>query len=299
MAVAQPPTAPPVQPRTTEPNEVTIIGHSTLFYWWPVWAVGFLMALLTLIDSTRMVTVPSLSVLTTLEKGTVIDKFDAEGKPEQRTDVKDRDVVLLPKDKGFDRARHPDLAKGAVEPRVHMSPRGGYGVIFALTLLVVVVITNVPLRGMWSVLVIVGTITLVLILNLAGVWEDIRRWWSFLDIRINLGGYLFISTVLLIAWIITVIFFDKQIYFTFSPGQLKVCTEIGGGEQVYSTAGMTVEKRKGDLFRHRILGLGSGDLVVKTTGAQAHQFELDNVLWINRRLKQIEKMLRTVKVEGR
>ena len=27
-----------------EPASVTIIGHSDLFYWWPVWAVGFLEA---------------------------------------------------------------------------------------------------------------------------------------------------------------------------------------------------------------------------------------------------------------
>src|SRR6516165_7171225 len=26
------------------PGEITIISHSNLFYWWPVWAVGFLMA---------------------------------------------------------------------------------------------------------------------------------------------------------------------------------------------------------------------------------------------------------------
>ena len=26
------------------PAEVVIISHSPLFYWWPVWVVGFLMA---------------------------------------------------------------------------------------------------------------------------------------------------------------------------------------------------------------------------------------------------------------
>ena len=29
------------------PTEVVIISHSPLFYWWPVWVVGFLMAVLT------------------------------------------------------------------------------------------------------------------------------------------------------------------------------------------------------------------------------------------------------------
>src|SRR5262249_8350786 len=46
MSVAQP-HSPPLPPTTPERNEVKVISHSTLFYWWPVWAVGFLMALLT------------------------------------------------------------------------------------------------------------------------------------------------------------------------------------------------------------------------------------------------------------
>ena len=28
----------------SRPTEVVIISHSPLFYWWPVWVVGFLMA---------------------------------------------------------------------------------------------------------------------------------------------------------------------------------------------------------------------------------------------------------------
>ena len=40
----------PVQPvpvsvvPDTRPPQVVIISHSPLFYWWPVWVVGFLMA---------------------------------------------------------------------------------------------------------------------------------------------------------------------------------------------------------------------------------------------------------------
>ncbi len=49
---------------------------------------------------------------------------------------------------------------------------------------------------------------------------------------------------------------------------------------------------KCDLFRHWILGLGSGDLVVKTTGAQMHEFDLHNVLFIGKKVKQIEDMLK-------
>ena len=67
---------------------------------------------------------------------------------------------------------------------------------------------------------------------------------------------------------------------------------IGGGQQVYDAVGMTLEKHRSDLFRHSILGLGSGDLTVKTSGAQAHQFEMLNVLFIGKKVQEIEDMLK-------
>src|SRR4051812_18415919 len=51
------PGAPP-----SSPKEITIVSHSTLFYWWPVWAVGFLVAALTYLDGHVMATVPSGTV---------------------------------------------------------------------------------------------------------------------------------------------------------------------------------------------------------------------------------------------
>ena len=64
-------------------------------------------------------------------------------------------------------------------------------------------------------------------------------------------------------WLFTVLLFDRQIYMVFTPGQLKVRTEIGGGEKVYDAVGMTLEKQRSDLFRHWLLGMGSGDLIVR------------------------------------
>jgi hypothetical protein len=61
---------------------------------------------------------------------------------------------------------------------------------------------------------------------------------------------------------------------------------------VYDTVGMTVQKQRSDLFRHWILGLGSGDLLVTTTGAAAHHFDLPNVLFIGKKVQMIEDMLR-------
>ena len=95
---------------------------------------------------------------------------------------------------------------------------------------------------------------------------------------------------------------SKRIVNNVAPEQLgnkTTCTDwtvrdlinhITGGATM---VGMSIEKEKSDLFRHKILGLGSGDLVVRTSGADRHEFHLTNVLFVSRKLQQIEDMQRT------
>jgi hypothetical protein len=276
----------PSSPPSSAQKEITIVSHSTLYYWWPVWAVGFLLGILSLAMGERMVTVPNASVALYHADGS---GKDAEGKDHA---FKDQEVVVLPVGKQLHHRAEIEGGKGPANPKLHMWPNKGFGVLFATVLLLVIVITNVPLRGMWSVMIIVMVIMLSVIFGLAQLWGPILEHLGHLDVRINAGGYFFISGILFITWLVTFVFFDKQIYMIFTPGQLKVCTEIGGGEKVYSAIGMSLEKQRSDLFRHWILGLGSGDLIVKTTGAQAHQFDLPNVLFIGKKVHQIEDMLK-------
>src|SRR5262249_5006666 len=146
------------------------------------------------------------------------------------------------------------------------------------------------------VMVIILIILLSVIFALVGIWDQILAGIGLLDVRINLAGYMVISTVLLAIWLIAFLFFDQQVYMIFTPGQFRVRLEIGEGETAYDTTGMTVQKQRSDLFRHWILGLGSGDLIVRTAGAQAHTFDLPNVLFLGRKVKEIEEMLRTRQV---
>lgn len=267
-------------PTTSTPQSVTVISHSTLFYWWPVWAVGFLMALLTYIDGDLLAVVP---------KGT-------KGVKEVRYDGVQREAYVLPEKGEVARENPQDKSSEPRNLTVHISRSKNYGVIFCTVILLVIAITNVPLRGMWSVVIIITVILLSVIFALAGWWEGITRTLSLLDIRINMGGYLFLSGMLFLGWLVTINFFDKQVYMIFEPGQFKVCTEIGGGEKVYDTIGLTLERQRADLFRHYILGLGSGDLIVKTTGAQSHHFDMPNVLFINKKVAMIEDLLRRQKI---
>ena len=77
----------------------------------------------------------------------------------------------------------------------------------------------------------------------------------------------------------------------FSPGQFRVHLEIGLGETAFDTMGITVHKRQDDLFRHWVLGMGSGDLVVTTGGANPQTFEIPNVLFIGEKIRIIEQMI--------
>jgi hypothetical protein len=82
----------------------------------------------------------------------------------------------------------------------------------------------------------------------------------------------------------------------FAPGQLRVCQEIGDAEVAYDTGGMVVAKRRSAVLRHWLLGFGSGDLVVTPAGANAHQFEMSNILFVGTKLQLIQEMLQTREV---
>ena len=267
-------TTQPTPPGTQTPrvHEVKIYSHSSLFYWWPVWAVGFVLGVLSLIQGSRLAVLPPD---TEVEERRVKDSIQK--------------VLVLPPGASFEKERDLHL-----RTTTHKS----YGVFFATVLLLVIVITNVPLRGMWSVMIIMLVILLSIIFGLAGWWDWIFANINLLDIRINAGGYFFLALALFIIWLVTLMLFDRQLYIVFQPGSFKVCLEVGSGEKQYDTMGMTIEKERSDLFRHWILGLGSGDMIVRTAGADRHEFRLNNVLFIGRKLQLVEEMQRDRQVRA-
>jgi hypothetical protein len=77
----------------------------------------------------------------------------------------------------------------------------------------------------------------------------------------------------------------------FTRGQLRVRKALSQGETVYDTRGMVVQRHRDDLFRHWLLGFGSGDLTVRTGGSTPEQLQWPNVLGIAGKLKLINTML--------
>ena len=96
----------------------------------------------------------------------------------------------------------------------------------------------------------------------------------------NRGFYLFSSTALLAVWLFTVFFVDHLSFWRFRPGQ--ITHEYLGGvvDKSYDTDNMILLKRQDDLFRHWIIGLGSGDLHMQTMGGQGVEMNVANVLFV-------------------
>jgi hypothetical protein len=253
---------------------VKIVSHSDLFYWWPVWVVGYLMALLTYWDGHVMAIVPA---------GTVAQKdCRVEGYAEPC------DALIVPPGKGLPL----DSETGTpVQPNLRMARSNNLGGVFATALLLVILITNVRLRGVWSAVVILVIMFLSVLFALLGWWDHLLRFVTVADIHINAFGYFCIATTLFVFWLLVFVFFDRLVYVTFRRGQFRMHLAVGAAETAYEVFGMVLDKKRDDLFRHWILGFGSGDLIVKTGGPNPQTIELPNVLFVGSKLALAQQML--------
>jgi hypothetical protein len=272
--------AQPVSPGMDErPEQVVIISHSPLFYWWPVWAVGFLMAALSYLRGYQVAFVPP---------GTVAQRavlIAGHGGP--------RDVLIAPAGQPLPAAPEPDELQ---QPRLRMTDSNDPGIVWAITLLIVIVVTHVKMRGAWSLVVLVFLIFTTVLLAIFGLWDPILRSVRYIDVHMNAFGYLSISLVLFVIWLLMFLVFDRMTYMIFTRGRLRVRQAIGEGEKVFDMRGMVFKRHRDDMFRHWLLGFGTADLTVFTSGANAQQLEMPNVFRINRKLALINTMLQELEV---
>ena len=231
----------PPEPDKPEPHQLLrIYSHSSLFFWWPVWVVGYLMAFLTYWHG------------------------------------------------------RPDEAIG----QEWFHPSNNLGVIFFLVLFLVILITNFSVRGLASGIVIMGALLLTIVLAFIGWWDEVFSWFGHLKIHLTLGAYFWFSTLMCLAWTLTVFGLDRMSYWEFSPGQLTHKSLLGAGSQSYNAQGMGLEKHRDDLFRHWLLGLGSGDLVIRTSGASRKEIDLLNVLFIGSKVEMVQRLIAEVPEEA-
>lgn len=166
------------------------------------------------------------------------------------------------------------------------------GLVFVATLLAVAVSSTVILRGMVSVVAIVTLIAVAVALGWFGWWGPVLGFLGGLEIRINAAGYLCIGVPLFVAWVVVIGVYDRMHHVTFGQGQIRYVLEVGDGEVVMPAEGAVVEKKRSDAFRHWVLGLGAGDLMIRSGGPNSPTIELKNVLRIHRKLAVIDRLLR-------
>jgi hypothetical protein len=66
---------------------------------------------------------------------------------------------------------------------------------------------------------------------------------------------------------------------------------IGGQSRRYDTSGLVFEKRAQDLFHDVILAIGAGDLTLTTAGVNKETIQIPNVLFVDRRMKAVERLI--------
>lgn len=184
-----------------------------------------------------------------------------------------------------------DFNNGDVVVHVMIYPSKNLGVIYTMVFILVVVLTNATVRGLASAMVITVILALTFLFAYLGWWESIFDAVDRLAIFMNLGFYVFFSTAILLIWVLGVFVFDRMEYWIFRPGQVIHEMVFGGGSRTYDTRGLSVYKLRNDLFRHWILGLGSGDIHMMTQANGGHEFLLPNVLFVGRRLTTIQELV--------
>ena len=219
-----------VLPHPATLQEINIYSHSTLLYWWPAWALGFVIALLNAGQEKFLATAPG------------------------------------------------------------SQPSSALGLTYLLVLLLLIVFTNVRLRGINSVVALLTLAFISVVLAWFGWWDDIAKLIPYLSVHMNTGFYLVFSTALLIIWLMMFFVFDRLTYWRIRPGQMTEEHLIGGGAESFDTNGLRFQKHSSDLFR-AALGLGAGDLKATAAGEGGSTIEIPNVMFAERKVHAIEKLI--------
>jgi hypothetical protein len=237
MATAIPQTTPtPARHRSVQDPQLIIYSHSNLLYWWPVWVIGYIMALLTWMKPVSA------------EVGPVTALF---------------------------------------------SPQADLGVIFALLVVLVILLTNTKMRGVVSAVVAVSVAFVVLLFAHLNWWTTILAWFGSQAVYMNLGFYLFFSTALLIVWLVVVLGVDHLSFWRVRPGQITHEYFLGAVDRSFDTDNMIFTKQQSDVFRHWILGFGAGDLRVQTMGGLGREIAVENVLFVSAKVAELQRLIAT------
>jgi hypothetical protein len=81
--------------------------------------------------------------------------------------------------------------------------------VYVVVLLLVIIGSNAPLRGLASLAGLLALLVTALLLAYFDVWDTILERIGALHVEISVAGYLVPSVVLLVAWLVAVFGFDR------------------------------------------------------------------------------------------
>jgi hypothetical protein len=179
---------------------------------------------------------------------------------------------------------------------VKFHPSAWLGLSFVLLVIFVIVFTNVRARVLHTFLILATLALIAVGIEWAYGLSKMFVWIPELVVQMNLAFYVAFSTVLMLVWFIVVFGIDRFTVWRFSSGQVIESHRLGQATgNVYDTRGMLMRRLPGDLFRHKILGLGiiglgTGDLAFRPA-AGADPFVLENVWKVNDKQQRIERLI--------
>ncbi len=141
-------------------------------------------------------------------------------------------------------------------------------------MLLVILITNIRVSGVWSLVIVMFVLLLSVFFALTGLWDTIFRLAGKSDAHMTAAAYLALAIPLFIIWLVVLVFYDRLNYATFDRGQFTFHQAFGSGAISFEVMGLSLQKKRDDLFHHWILGIGSGDLVIRTGGGNGRTFEV-------------------------
>lgn len=176
------------------------------------------------------------------------------------------------------------------EQKVYFVTSPGLGLAFLIILFAVIMFTSVNIRGVWAALVAASMVILGLLFHFFSVWSPILKFLGGLSFYMSYHFYLVTAIVLGIVWFLVFLVYDQRHYIEFRPTQITLVEEVGEGARNFDTTGLVFDKKRDNFFQHWILGFGSGDLKITTSGGQREEIYFPNVLNISQRIEQIQRI---------
>src|SRR5262245_35261737 len=114
-------------PPAAGPQRLTVVSHTGMIYWWPVWLLGFLLAGTAYAEGNRLAVVPAGTTVKEVEPGKVYELTVGGSAPSLAQAA-------------------TDTANGTEAFAVRIGGSKNYGIVYVAVVLLVVFGSNVPLR---------------------------------------------------------------------------------------------------------------------------------------------------------